>query len=110
MEENLNKENFWNALYLEHPDKVEKFCKWIDEYKKKNNWNALFNSDSNWQDANGKNAPAPKFHDLPVAIQVGIFGQFMAEWAEQNHASSGKAVSFREQAATAITRYFKEFM
>ena len=78
--ENLNKENFWNEMHEKYPNSMDAFCKWIDNYKKIVNWNVLFNSDSEWQDANGRNAPAPKFHDLPLAMQVGIWNQFMQEY------------------------------
>lgn len=75
----LTKENFWNELHEKYPKSVQQFCDWIDKYKKKVDWNKLFNSDSDWQDANGKNAPAPKFHDLPIAMQIGILLQYMSE-------------------------------
>lgn len=81
--EKLTKENFWNALYEKFPGQVQQFCNWIDEYKKRVGWNLLFNSDSEYQNARGKNAPAPKYHDLPIAMQWGIFQQFCSE----NHPS-----------------------
>lgn len=74
--ENLNKENFWNRIYETYPEACQEFCDWIDKYKAENNWNVLFNSDSNWQDKDGKNATAPKYHDLPIAMQTGIFIEF----------------------------------
>jgi len=77
--ENLNKENFWNDLHSKYPTAVNHFCEWIDKYKAEVGWNKLFNSDSNWQDANGKNAPAPKFHDLPFDMQNGIIAKFELE-------------------------------
>lgn len=77
--ENLNKENFFNDLMKKCPKTVDSFCKWIDEYKKNVNWNKLFNSDSNWQDADGKNALAPKFHEIPIEMQVGILSRFFIE-------------------------------
>ena len=77
--DNLTKENFFNALREKHPQAVEFFCRWIDEYKKSVNWNKLFNSDSDYQDANGKNAPAPKFHELPFEMQNGIIARFELE-------------------------------
>lgn len=74
--ENLNKENFWNEAYEAFPTATKVFCDWIDKWKKDNHWNKLFNSDSNWQDKNGKNAKAPKFHDLPLEMQIGIWLAF----------------------------------
>ena len=77
--ENLNKENFWNELYEKYPLGMKVFCDWIDEYKKKNNWKMLFNSNSEYQNADGKNAIAPKYHDLPLAMQIGIWIEFCSE-------------------------------
>lgn len=77
--ENLNKENFFNRMMEQNPIITKKFCAWIDEYKKSVEWKKLFNSDSNWQDANGKNAPAPKFHELPMDLQAGLLSRFFLE-------------------------------
>lgn len=71
----LTKEHFWNVLYEKYPDKMKNFCQWIDEYKKDVKWAMLFNSSG---DANiyAKSAMAPKYHDLPIAMQVGIFMEY----------------------------------
>ncbi len=74
---NLNKENFWNEMYQKYPLAMKDFCEWVDQYTDQNNWKELFNSDSDWQDANGKNAPAPKFHELPIAMQMGIWNEYI---------------------------------
>lgn len=75
----LTKENFWNELHQKYTGEMEQFCEWIDEYKKQVDWNILFNSQSDYQNADGKNAKAPKYHELPVAMQIGIFLQYVAE-------------------------------
>lgn len=63
---NLNKEGFWDPLSEIAPDAVEKFKKWVDEYKKEVNWGSLF--------------PAGiKFHDLPIELQMGIVTRFDME-------------------------------
>ena len=77
--ENLTKENFWNDLQAKYPKGMKVFCDWIDEYKKANDWNMLFNSDSEYQNAAGKNAPAPKYHDLPLSMQMGIWIEFVVD-------------------------------
>jgi hypothetical protein len=79
IEETLTKPNFWDELYAKYPKGTQIFCKWIDAYKKEVGWNQLFNSDSEYQNAAGKNAPAPKFHDLPHAMQMGIWFAFMRD-------------------------------
>lgn len=65
--ESLTKENFWNELYDKYPDKMKVFCSWVDEYKEKVNWEQLFGN------------AGKKYHDLPIAMQIGIFIQFTTE-------------------------------
>lgn len=77
--QNLNKENYFNQLKEKYPKAMELFCQWIDKYKQTADWNELFNSSSEWQSADGKNAPAPKFHDLPYELQYGLLLRFFAE-------------------------------
>ena len=74
--ENLTKENFWNEMMQKYPLATKQFCDWIDEYKKQNNWNKLFNQGYN--SFTGP-IPAPKYHDLPLAMQTGIAIEFMQE-------------------------------
>lgn len=69
--ENLNKENLFNELFEKHPKGTKHFCDWVDGYKKRVGWNALFG------DSFGN--PAPKFHDLPFDFQVGIILRFILE-------------------------------
>lgn len=73
----LTKENFWNELHEKYPNQMKVFCDWIDEYKKRVKWGKLFNEflDCDVID----NINAPKFHEIPVAIQIGIFIQFTCE-------------------------------
>ncbi len=95
--QNLTKENFFNQMQEKYPAAMKLFCAWIDDYKKENDWAVLFNSDSNWQDSNGKNAPAPKYHDLPLAMQYGIWLQFNSEYiakAKTGSVSIGRDFSF----------------
>lgn len=69
----LTKENFWNDLYAKHPDQMNKFCKWIDEYKERIDWRKLFFT------PHATHARDIKYHDLPIAMQIGIFLQYVAE-------------------------------
>lgn len=57
---NLNNENFFNEMQLLYPLSMSKFRSFIDEYKKKNNWNELFGA-------------RVKFHDIPIDMQMGVF-------------------------------------
>ena len=69
--DSLTKENFWNAMQSKYPVAMDRFCKWIDEYKNRVHWYDLVN-------ANFK-CDAPKYHELPLAVQIGIFLQFVSE-------------------------------
>lgn len=75
--EKLTKPDFWTPMMEAHPELMKKFCGWIDEYKKSNNWKELFGAhlmiNSNPAEL------VPKFHELPSAMQLGIFMQFAWE-------------------------------
>lgn len=54
----------------QYPKATNLFCQWIDEYKKSVGWGSLFNE----HPATG--AKAPKFHEIPYAMQQGIWIEF----------------------------------
>ena len=66
MIEQLTKENFWNSMMEKHPNAMKHFCKWVDEYKARVDWQTLFDHNA-W----------PKYHNLPGAMQFGIFVEFL---------------------------------
>ncbi len=78
VKENLNKENFWDDLYKKYPKGVDVFCDWIDEYKKKNNWLSLFTHRYKVHITDTQEK-YPKFHDLPLAMQIGIWIEFVID-------------------------------
>lgn len=90
--ENLSKANFWDHIEKTYPDSFKLFSTWVDKYKKEVNWDKLFNSDSNYQNADGKNAPAPKFHDLPFEFQNGIIARFDIECNNGLLTGKGQAI------------------
>jgi hypothetical protein len=69
----LTKENFWNELYAKYPGEVQQFCDWVDKYKQSINWVLLFGQSEMTVDM------APKFHEIPIAMQIGIFLQYVSE-------------------------------
>lgn len=71
--EKLTKENFWNDLYAQYPGEMKKFCDWIDDYKKRVDWQKLFFT------PHATHSRDIKYHDLPIAMQIGIFLQYVAE-------------------------------
>ncbi|SRR5258706_7209943 len=98
--ENLTKENFWDQLMEKYPEEMKRFCTWIDEYKKRVEWNGLFCS----QYTDGEKLLVPKYHQIPIAMQFGIFLQFAKEsWS--NEQIDGER-AFREQSINFITSWF----
>jgi hypothetical protein len=83
----LTKENFWNDAFKRWPDQVAAFCKWIDEYKVRVDWKRLFavRTYTNYDDGTRceMELRQPKYHDLPIAMQIGIFIQFTFEYEKQ---------------------------
>lgn len=73
----LTKENFWNDLNQKYPEQMKVFCDWIDEYKRRVDWNTLFNGD--FTPSGHGYARSPKYHEIPIAMQIGIFYQFLDE-------------------------------
>lgn len=61
----LTKENFFNHLYEVYPRSVQKFCDFIDDYKEHVGWLSII--------------PSAKFHDLPYAMQMGIWFEFVIQ-------------------------------
>lgn len=79
----LTLENFWNKLTEEFPKEVKHFGAWIDEYKKRVDWDNLFSENRVWHKeyVPGSNTYV-KYHDLPLAMQFGIFCQYVVECGE----------------------------
>lgn len=72
--ENLTKENFFNELMEKFPEAMAEFCAWIDQYKIDNDWETLFNPQGTLRDDQ-----KTKFHHLPLAMQIGISVQYLAD-------------------------------
>jgi hypothetical protein len=72
--ESLTKENFWNEMEQKYPKAMKNFKEWIDKYKSEHDWGNLFNAGMyrdqyEWHPS----TTAPKYHELPIAMQFGIF-------------------------------------
>lgn len=77
--ESLTKENFWDGMNEKYPMAMQKFCTWIDEYKKRVEWDMMFRERHGRDADDNVKFEKPKYHDLPLAMQIGIFGQFSNE-------------------------------
>ena len=69
MRKQLTKAGFWEPLKEECPRGMKLFVEFIDKYKAENDWDTLFGPFIYGE--------APKYHDLPTAMQFGIFTEFV---------------------------------
>lgn len=108
--ESLTKENFWNALMEQYPERMKHFCAWIDEYKKRVEWDKLFNirTHSNEMQRTPVKLGDKKFHDLPVAMQLGIFFQYACE-VDHNALHLLEVVKDTDEAAREVQMWFKAY-
>lgn len=71
----------WDVLTDRYPIAVEHFKKYIDDYKGKVIWDQIF--DPNYSYNKKHNLPtnlnSPKFHNLPIELQVGVVIMFISE-------------------------------
>lgn len=79
LQQGLTKDNFFDKLKPEHPIGVATFDKWIDDYKVAVEWNRIFKCH---QDVYNKVVCDVKFHDLPYAMQFGIFVEFAMQMVD----------------------------
>lgn len=98
----LTLENFWNQLTEQYPKEVKHFGAWIDEYKNHIDWENLFCTSRVWHmnyvpDSNID----VKYHDLPLAMQFGIFCEYAVTNGEVVYLADTPA-DFIDQ----ITQYF----
>lgn len=93
----LTKENFWNDMTELYPVPVKAFGAWIDEYKNRVGWHELFNCDKIL-------GPKylPKYHDLPLAMQIGIFMQYAIESGDVIYVADSMSDLINQ-----IVRFFK---
>jgi CTP-dependent riboflavin kinase len=82
MMETLTKEEFWDEMSQNYPKAMKHFNEWIDRYKEENNWKDIFNEDAEVGKDDymaGTLFEAPKYHDLPIAMQFGIFLEYLSD-------------------------------
>lgn len=76
--ETLTKENFWDEMSQKYPKAMKHFGEWIDQYKSEHDWDELFRGNKVFgEHTYYRSKPSPKYHELPIAMQFGIF----IEWA-----------------------------
>ncbi len=77
--ESLTKENFFDEMNNKYPFGLAQFLKWLDKYKKEIGWENVFNGIKTMNQGVGFEKESCKFHELPIAMQMGIYFQFMRE-------------------------------
>jgi len=88
--ENLTSENCFKALEAQYPLGFKCFLDWLDNYAEANNWDHVFNPLYRSERVNSSTCVAiqighgPKYRDLPLAMQTGIFIEFAA-WVSEKY-------------------------
>ena len=84
--ETLTKENFWNEMEQKYPKAMAHFKQWIDKYKSEHDWDRMFcdGVEIKWAGvvdgelrSGYRVTRAPKYHELPIAMQFGIFTEYL---------------------------------
>lgn len=101
----LTKDPFWNNLLAKYPGEMNTFLHFIDEYKVAVSWKRLFNTGSPHYDQQGWHDP--KFHDLPIAFQVGVFLAYLIQEPHRYEFFEGMPTSWTKMAEE-ITKWFCE--
>jgi hypothetical protein len=73
----MTKKKFWDKIEKDYPGELQPFYAWLDEYKKSVEWERLFNFGFPYYAKQGWHNP--RFDELPPAMQIGIFIQFVSE-------------------------------
>ena len=118
----MTKEGFWADIAREYPEQMADFQVWLSEYRRREGWDELFNNGRSCNATMDKYATAQtasdfgpdagirsfdhqvKFHNLPNAMQIGIFMQYTIE---HGGVDLFDAVYFMEVAIRAIPKWFK---
>lgn len=87
----LIKENFWNEMEQKYPKAMAHFNEWIDKYKTEHDWEQLFGEDPPTGISEGNWIKAPKYPELPIAMQFGIFIEWYYETLKSLFPSSNMA-------------------
>ena len=95
--ETLTKENFYNEMKEKYPKIMDEFCVWIDEYKKENKWITLFGAMGDME------GTAPKYHELPIAMQLGILSEFVHYFSSKYE---DQVVDFFTEAKSMFQEFF----
>lgn len=74
--DNILNTQFWSDIKEKFVGEFEEFNEWLNEYSKKTNWERIFNPNYTME---GMMWRGITFYDLPDAMQIGIFMQYVSE-------------------------------
>ena len=80
--EKMTKANFWNVLEAEYPEQTADFRRWLSEYARREGIDRLFDAQHSADGGQIRQTVTlipVGFHDLPNAMQIGIFIQYTVE-------------------------------
>lgn len=72
-------DNFWYGIKEKYPEYFNDFSEWFKVYKEKVGWKKIFNEIVAFRMYASVVTKAPKFYKLPIAMQIGIFLQYVSE-------------------------------
>ncbi len=82
MKETLTKENFWDAIEAQYPKAFKIFHDWLTTYKEENGF-PYHRKELLYEGKYGRDDTytivTMKYHELPIAMQYGIFFQWYFE-------------------------------
>lgn len=97
--ERMTKADFWDKIQLEYAEEMGEFKDWIDEYKRREEWDQYFNRFCTEEQK-------IKFHHLPNAMQIGIFIQYTIEQGGESFFQPGAEMWTMGAMIHAIRQWF----
>jgi hypothetical protein len=76
MEDNKLNSEFWSEIKEKFVGEIQEFNQWIEKYKTRMGWEHIFNPNYTME---GMSWRRITFYDLPDAMQIGIFIQYVSE-------------------------------
>ena len=116
--ERMTKADFWDGIQSEYPEGMAEFNAWIEEFRRRADWEILFNCghETNygpgdryeWPYKSNYSRHYPRFHNLPNAMQIGIFIQYTIEQGGESFFQPGAEMWTMEGMIQAIRQWFYE--
>ena len=107
----MTKANFWDKIQSEYPEEMGEFLSWLEEFKRRENWSDLFGQIGQakpFPDGSINWADRLKFHDLPNAMQIGIFIQYTIEQGGESFFQPGAEMWTMANMIQAIRQWFHD--